>query len=98
MVIIEHAYGFKSLYAHLSEILVTKGQLVTPGQTIALIGSTGKATGSHLHYEIHKNGIAINPKNNILLKIKMLKEKEVKLTVSETSEKPILNLHGGYNP
>ncbi|MEM1003578.1 MAG: M23 family metallopeptidase, partial [Bacteroidota bacterium] len=68
MVVIEHNYGFESLYAHLSKILVKKGDRVTKGQIIGLMGATGKATGSHLHYEIRKNGRAINPKTNILLK------------------------------
>lgn len=56
-----HAGGVASGYGHMSRILVRPGQRVTRGQTIGLVGSTGLSTGPHLHYEVWKNGVAINP-------------------------------------
>lgn len=60
-IIIEHNYGFKTVYAHLTEFYTEAGKEVEKGQIIGFLGNTGKSTGSHLHYEIIKNGIAINP-------------------------------------
>lgn len=62
-VLINHGYGYHTLYAHNSKILVKVGQQVKRGETIALVGSTGKSTGPHLHYEVWKNGVKINPIN-----------------------------------
>ena len=61
MVIIDHGYGMVSRYAHASRLLVEEGERVTRGQIIARVGATGRTTGPHLHYEIHKNGVAVNP-------------------------------------
>jgi murein DD-endopeptidase MepM/ murein hydrolase activator NlpD len=58
---IEHANNFETLYGHLSRITVKVGQEVTVGQKIGEVGSTGHSTGNHLHYEVLKNGKAINP-------------------------------------
>jgi len=58
---IEHANNFETLYGHLSRITVKVGQEVTVGQKIGEVGSTGHSTGNHLHYEVRKNGKAINP-------------------------------------
>ena len=60
-VILEHGNGFQTLYGHLSKITVRKGQKVDIGQHIGNIGSTGRSTGPHLHYEVHQNGKRINP-------------------------------------
>jgi murein DD-endopeptidase MepM/ murein hydrolase activator NlpD len=58
---IEHTNNFETLYGHLSRIVVKVGQEVTVGQKIGEVGSTGHSTGTHLHYEVRKNGKAINP-------------------------------------
>ncbi len=60
-VIIDHGYGFKSLYAHMSSISVKRGQVIERGTLVGRVGSTGLSTGDHLHYEIHKNGVPVNP-------------------------------------
>jgi len=61
VVIIKHNSEYETLYAHNSKNLVKVGDKVEKGQTIAKMGSTGRSTGSHLHFEIHKNGQVINP-------------------------------------
>jgi murein DD-endopeptidase MepM/ murein hydrolase activator NlpD len=63
---INHDYGLKTKYAHLDKVLVKKGQYVKRGQTIALVGDTGRTTGPHLHYEVHLNGVPVNPLRYIL--------------------------------
>lgn len=63
MVEIDHGNGTTTRYAHLSRILVRPGQMVSIDTTIGKVGSTGRSTGPHLHYEIRKNGKAINPLN-----------------------------------
>lgn len=58
---VSHADGYTTLYAHNSRNLVEVGDLVQRGQVIALVGSTGRSTGSHLHFEVKKNGQQVNP-------------------------------------
>lgn len=58
---IQHANGLATAYAHLNSIKVVKGQTVSRNQTIGLIGSTGQSTGPHLHFEVLKNGVRVNP-------------------------------------
>lgn len=60
-VIIDHGFGFQTLYAHMSKISVTTGQEVIRGQQIGRIGSTGQSTGAHLHYEVKKDGVKVDP-------------------------------------
>lgn len=61
LVIVEHEFGYRSYYGHLGRCIVKKGQRVKPGEIIALSGNTGRSTGPHLHFEIRKNGQALNP-------------------------------------
>jgi murein DD-endopeptidase MepM/ murein hydrolase activator NlpD len=63
VVVISHGYGYESLYGHMSKMAVKPGQKVQRGDVIGYVGSTGKSTGPHVHYEIIKNGTKINPVN-----------------------------------
>jgi len=63
VVVINHGFGYKTLYAHCSKIPVKEGQKVTRGTIVGYVGSTGLSTGPHLHFEVHKNGKKINPIN-----------------------------------
>lgn len=60
-IVINHGYGYKTLYAHLSKFNVKQGQKIKRGELIGFIGSTGKSTGPHLHYEVIVNGVKVNP-------------------------------------
>jgi murein DD-endopeptidase MepM/ murein hydrolase activator NlpD len=61
MVEIQHGNGLVTRYGHCKKILVNKGQIVQQGEKIATIGSTGRSTGPHVHYEVLKEGVKINP-------------------------------------
>ena len=63
MVTIDHGYGYKTRYAHLQKAAVRKGQKVKRGQKIGYIGDSGKTTGVHLHYEVLKNDVQVDPIN-----------------------------------
>lgn len=60
-VIIQHDGGYQTVYAHCSKVAVSYGQQVAKGQVIAYVGTTGKSTGNHLHFEVRKDGTRINP-------------------------------------
>jgi murein DD-endopeptidase MepM/ murein hydrolase activator NlpD len=60
---IDHGYGLRTLYAHCSQLQVSKGQKVQRGQGIARVGMTGLASGPHCHYEVHLHGEAVDPKS-----------------------------------
>jgi len=60
-IILDHGYNYRTIYAHLSRSEVKRGQKVKRGQLIGYIGSTGKSTAPHLHYEVRRNGRAVNP-------------------------------------
>jgi len=62
-VIIDHGYGYKTLYAHMTKYVVRRGQKVKRGEVIGYVGSTGTSVAPHLHYEVHKDGRKINPVN-----------------------------------
>ena len=61
IIVIDHGNGYQTVYAHNSKMLVSAGDVVEKGQVISKMGSTGTATGSHLHFEIHKDGVQIDP-------------------------------------
>lgn len=61
LIVIDHGYGYRTKYAHLSKLLVFAGRRVHRGEKIGLVGSTGKSTGPHLHYEVWLNGRVQNP-------------------------------------
>jgi len=63
--VIDHGNGLKTLYAHCSKLYISEGEKVERGEVVALIGATGRATGTHLHFEVFKNGARTNPKNYI---------------------------------
>lgn len=66
MVEIDHGYGIHTLYGHCARNLVNVGDRVTRGKTIATVGSTGKSTAPHLHFEVRKNGVPVDPKDYLL--------------------------------
>lgn len=60
-VVINHGYGYETLYGHMYRIKARKGQVVKRGEIIGYVGNTGKSTGAHCHYEVHKNGQPVDP-------------------------------------
>jgi murein DD-endopeptidase MepM/ murein hydrolase activator NlpD len=60
-VTVDHQNGYVTLYGHMSQIAVSAGQQVQPGQPLGRVGSTGSSTGPHLHYELRRDGYAVNP-------------------------------------
>lgn len=66
MIVVDHGYGFVTRYAHLFKSMKKRGDKVKRGDLIAQIGSSGRTTGPHLHYEVHLNGMPVNPEKYIL--------------------------------
>ena len=66
VIIIDHGHGMVTRYAHLQKTLKKRGESVKRGDTIALVGNSGRTTGPHLHYEVRLNGIPVNPEKYIL--------------------------------
>lgn len=64
-VVVDHGYGYRTLYAHNSKNLVKRGQRVSRGDKIAEVGNTGRSTGPHVHYEILLNGVPIDPRKTL---------------------------------
>lgn len=65
-VVIDHGFGIQTLYGHNSRNLVKEGDRVVRGQTIAFVGNTGISTAPHLHFEVKKNGVPVDPRNYLL--------------------------------
>ncbi len=65
MIEINHGNGFVTRYGHCKSLLVKPGDIVKKGQTIGLVGSTGRSTGPHVHFEVHKNGRVVDPASYI---------------------------------
>ena len=63
---IKHGYGVESIYGHLDELIAKRGQTVARGERIGTMGSTGRSTGPHLHYQVQVNGVPVDPRNYIL--------------------------------
>ncbi len=61
-VVIKHGYGYETLYGHLSKLAVSTGSRVKRGQIVGYMGSTGRSSGTHLHYSVHYQGKAVDPK------------------------------------
>ena len=61
LVVVDHANGFQTYYAHMSRLEVVAGQYIRRGEVLGRVGATGKATSPHLHYEVRRGGIPINP-------------------------------------
>jgi len=64
--VINHGNGITTRYAHMQKSVLKEGQTVGRGELIGYVGSTGRSTGSHLHYEVMLNGVCVNPMQYIL--------------------------------
>ena len=60
-IVIDHGNGISTIYAHCTSLMVSLGDSVEAGQTIATVGTTGRASGPHLHFEYMINGVRVNP-------------------------------------
>jgi len=85
-VVIDHGFGYTTLYAHMKTIIVKKGEKVTKGQKIGEIGSTGTSTAPHLHYEVRINGKAVNPIDYCLDGLTPTEYKELVAKASEENQ------------
>lgn len=61
VVVVEHGQGYRTLYAHMAERAVSAGDIIERGDTLGTVGVTGRTTGPHLHFEVHANGLPVNP-------------------------------------
>jgi murein DD-endopeptidase MepM/ murein hydrolase activator NlpD len=66
ILVIDHGHGIVTRYAHLSKALKKRGEKVKRGDIVAQMGNSGRSTGPHLHYEVHLNGVPVNPAKYIL--------------------------------
>ena len=65
LIFINHGNGYQTMYAHMSGVAVSRGQSVEKGQLIGFMGSSGRSTGTHLHFEVYVNGVRVNPYNYV---------------------------------
>src|SRR6185436_15976952 len=72
LVLVDHGYGVSTAYGHTAKALVKAGDRVSRGQVIAYMGTTGRSTGAHLHYEVWRHGKPVNPM--IFLKVRSNEE------------------------
>ena len=91
LVIIDHGQGIRTRYGHLLRPLVWMGERVFAGSTIGLLGSTGHATGSHLHYELRVDGLAVNPLTSTIA----LDQRETVAFLAAAEPAGIIGLAGG---
>lgn len=82
VLVIDHGYGYKTLYAHMSDYAVKPGQTVKRGQIIGYVGNSGTSTAPHLHYEVHMNDKPVDPKNYF---IQDLTPREYEKMITHTS-------------
>jgi murein DD-endopeptidase MepM/ murein hydrolase activator NlpD len=61
VIVVEHGFGYSTRYGHCSRLEVSVGQDVKQGQVLGYLGSTGRSTGSHVHYEVRIHGVPVNP-------------------------------------
>jgi len=66
VIVLDHGYGIKTLYGHLARVRVKSGDRVKRGEQLGSVGTTGRSTGPHLHYEVRVNGIPQNPRKFLL--------------------------------
>lgn len=88
-IIIKHRFGFRTLYGHLNQVLVAKGQTIKQHELIGTVGTTGSSTGYHLHYEVIKNGIKIDPMYSLQFKKKIYERIFQKSTLYGKEEKKL---------
>ena len=80
VVVVRHLNGLETFYAHCSKLLVTQNQEVKAGELIALVGSTGRSTGPHLHFEVRYKGVPFNPRHMIDFDSNRLRSDTLKIT------------------
>lgn len=85
-VVINHGFGYETLYGHMSKILVTPGQEVKRGEIIGEVGSTGQSSGPHVHYEVIRNGNKINPVSYYFLDLTPLEYQEIIKQSSQSNQ------------
>ena len=83
---IDHGFGFISLYAHLNKYNVRRGQKVKRGDIIGFVGNTGRSVGPHLHYEIYKDGVRINPLNFYYGKLSPKEFEQLRYSASQENQ------------
>ena len=98
MVVIDHGFGYVTRYAHMSKVFAIEGQKVKRGECIGQVGSSGKSTGPHLHYEVHYRGKKVNPANYFDQEISpeeyatMIKSRNEEALAAQPSGRPVFSL------